>query len=409
MAPRKRARARASDEDIELASLPDTFGTPEMRAPTLTEERRERELEDILEELGTDGRVKVWQVIDGKSAYAGEITADGFNLDVLLDTFGGGDKTLVIYQGRSKKETVRVSLDPSIPPKNPRTPKSVAVTAASGTAGLGDMAAVLASMAQMSMNQMAASQQMMTGMVGAMTQLMTVQPRTDPTETALKIAEVLRQGSGGGNLVDAMTMFEKGIALGERMSGPEGDGVMDVVGKGMDTLAVIVQGLVADRQAKALAASNGGSTGPSVGVGASVPDGNAAPVPTPSPTTLRRLNTGRPWVQAVAPHIGRLVAVAGFASPSMAADTVADKLTDDEFGDLLDDIQDGTDGGFGARLYEYFPEMRAVDPEWTGKVIEHLLTDHVDDVSDEDDASAQQSAANMNGSERRPVPDATNR
>ena len=168
---RRRATKTAPPENVELANLnlpplPDGYGgVPLMSA---TEERRERELEDILNEVGSDARVKVFQIIDGKASYAGDLSAEGFTLDVLLDNYGGGEKSLTIMQGKTKVETVRVSLDPSIPAKNPRAAK-----VATAPGGMPDMSSVLATMAASQMQSAQAMVSMMGGIVGAMTTAMT--------------------------------------------------------------------------------------------------------------------------------------------------------------------------------------------------------------------------------------------
>ena len=389
MATAKRGRRRT----VELANLPDVPETPDdgqgipyMPVQTVTEERRERELEDILEDLGTDSRIRVWQIQDGKSSYAGEISAEGFTLDSLLETFGGGEKSLAIVQGKRVVEKTKVFLDPSVPAKNPRSPKGAAQPAG----GLGDVSSLIAaqaaqsmSMMQMVQGMMSMSQQSTAALVTAMTGMMAANNgnRKDPTEIALQIAQVLKGDNKGAGTAEMFAMLKEGITLGERLGGggDDDDGVMGVVKEGVSILGNLVTGIVEERKAKNVQArlqaglpvvSHPTDSGV-IPIGAD-PDVRAA-----TPTT--DTNGMRPWVRAAAPHIGKLLGAAGFLTPRAAADTLAERLGEDEFNDLLDDMYDQENGGFGVRLVQYFPQVKDVDPEWIGAVVQIILTEYVDE------------------------------
>lgn len=392
---RRRTRATTPAADIELARLPEDTPVPAgYTTLSPTEERRERELEDILAEIGTDARLKVWQSIDGKSSYAGDMSADGFTLDALLDAFGGGDKTIVIMQGKTRVDKFTVSLDPSIPPKNPRTPKGV-TTPANGSSP--DLTSVFAMMAKNSMDQAQMMTTMMGGIVGAMTTVMQATGRTDPIAQAIQIATVLKPGNDRNSVTEAMTMFREGMQLAERYAGKdEGDGVMDVVSKGMDTLALVVNGMVNERKTKAaqaaieaarrIPATTGDGNPPGVGgsdsgggdAGGTSGGGMVAPgVPGETAMSIR------PWVDAVRPHIGKLLAASSFLTPSAAADTIQHHLSDDQFDDLLNDIEDQSNGGFGSRMRDYFPaDIDKANPEWIGQTLQILLDEYA--ATDED-------------------------
>lgn len=368
MPPRKKRATRAAvdDADIELANL-DTIPAG-FTTLTPTEQRREQEVEAIFNELGSDSRIKVWQVIDGKASYAGDVSGDGFSLDVLLDTFGGGEKSLVIMQGKTKVDTVKVSLDPSIPPKNPRMPKVAAVQPAAG--GLPDLAGVFAAMATSQMQSAQMMTTMMGGVVSALTAVMTAsKPQTDPMDTALRMAEVMNKRGDGGGVSEAMTMFREGMQLAERYAGKGGDeddGVMGVVSKGMDTLAVLINGIVEERKGKAAAVRTLPAPAATNG------DGTPPPAPAPVEGSAVPANA-RPWVAAVGPHINQLLGAASFMPAEAAAATINKMLNDEQFSDLIDDIQQQEGGGFGTRLVEYFPQTQSVSPEWLGGVIQELL------------------------------------
>lgn len=401
MAARKQVKRipPTTPDDVELANL-DSALLPAPGAPmTAAEERREREVEDVAAELGSDGRVKVWHIIDGKSVYAGELSAAEFTLDALMDAYGGGDKSLVLMQGKTKVDTYRVSLDPTVPPKSPRTAKQMA--AALSPVPQQDMTGMMTLMMKSSMDNAQAMNTMMMGIVTALTTVMgATKPATDPMETALKMAEVMK--GRGGDTSEAMTMFREGLKLAERFADKDdGDGTMQVVSKGMDTLAVLVEGIVSAQKAKqnqpvAVIPPPGATStdfpGAPRGPGDTI---TTAPVDPSRPLANGTMPTIRPWVDAARPNIGALLKASTFLPASTAAGAISNMLDDDQFNDLIDDIQDQTNGGFGTRLAEYFPnEIEGINAEWIGQVIHVLLTEHVE--AEEEETTGDGANANNN-------------
>lgn len=384
-------RRKTTDEPLEMATFP-ALGAPP--ADTITpplsviEARREEELESILDEIGSESRVKVWQVTDGKTSYAGEMSGAEFSLETLLDTFGGGDKTLAIYQGRQRVTTVKVSLDPTVPPKNPRLPKPVA---GAPTPGTPDLNALLATMAANQMQSATMMTNMMTGMVGSMVQVLgAMKPGKDPMEIALEMAKVMK-GGDGSSPADFLSALKQGMEIGERIGGggEDADPVMSAVSKGLDTLGVIVNGVVEHNRA-----SRQIPPAPSV---PALPPGPAPPNPAlvVAPTSTEEpppvSGTIRPWVAAARPYINQLFASASFLPPVAAAAAINKNLDDDQFDDLLNDITDESGGGFSVRLQSYFPQATAnTDPHWIGEVLTILLTDYVDEGDEPESAASSQ-------------------
>lgn len=380
MTRRRRTASTATDE-IELAHLPPPPEPAPVTMPSLTDERRTQELEEIIDEIGNESRVRIWQITDGKPSFAGEMGGEGFTLDALLDAYGGGDKALAIYQGRVCVSRVRVSLDPTIPPKNPRQPKAVAGAApAPGATPVADVAALMSAMATSQINAAAQMNTMMTGIIGALTTVMTAtRPAKDPTEVALEIAKVMR--GNGDQPTGFMEAMKWGLDIGERIGGGkdgDDDGVMTAVNKGLDTLGDVVKAIVEERKQRALPAAQ-----PVQVVEVPVPVAAPTDAPTPTNEAAPPVATGdgvtgtiRPWVAAARPYIGQLFAASKFMRPDAAAATISNNLNDEQFDDLLDDIHDESNGGFGARLQMYFPnEVKHADPNWVGEVLQLLLSD----------------------------------
>lgn len=62
----------------------------------------------------------------------------------------------------------------------------------------------------------------------------------------------------------------------------------------------------------------------------------------------------RPWVTAARSKSGLLLLSIGNVRAETAADMIADNLTDEQFADLLDDIDSGTPQEFVSRFAQYF-------------------------------------------------------
>jgi hypothetical protein len=367
--PRRKKGATA--EPDRLAILPSMVGSSMVMGGETTEERRERELEDILTELGSDTRVKVYHVVDGKPVYAGEIPAEGFTLDSLLDAFGGGDKTLAFYQGKEKKDITRVALDPTVPIKSPRTTGARAAATPGGGNNFGDMAALIAAMAQASMSStqmmhtmMAASQGQMTMMLNAVTAMMAANKGTDPMEMAVKIGELMRTNSPTG-AKELLEVFEKGMSMRDKLGGGEdGDGVMDIASKGLDIVGKLV-------------AANNQPNGhrPPMIAPPRQPSPQLPPAAPPSIVVASPPSQDRAWVAAARPSFPLLSLSIGNVRPATAVDVLADRMTDDQFDDLLDDIEAGTPDEFIGRFESYFAVTVKDEPtrDWLRQLVAALL------------------------------------
>lgn len=431
-------------KDVELANLPDA-AVLSVVAPTVTEERRERELEEILTELGSDTSIRVYRRGTdgaGKNAMCGQMSGDGFTLDALLDAYGGGDYTLQIFQGRTLKDRVMVSLDPSVPPKNPRVKPLPPGQAP--TSSVGDMTALIAAMAQMSMSQqqmmanmMAMQQQSTTGLIGAVTAMMGARPKdADPVETAVRIAEVMK-GNGGAapSAMDMFTIFEKGMNVASKVNGDD-DGVLPMIQTGVSTLGGMVNAIIEERKAKtqlALAQAQrsevvpgasrivgvpvasggdglsvvGAGKGDDISVGGFGGESRHVAGSDDSATahsrggingnggaseavSMTHATAGdRPWVAVARPNIGVLLSAAKFMPPHAAAATLDANLTDEQYEDLINDVFDETPPGFGVRLARYFPQAASVDPNWLGAVLSELLAEDDDGAASGDEGTAE--------------------
>lgn len=369
MPPRK--RASTTDEPLaRLPALPAAGVSTPLGAQSPAQERRDREWEELVEEVGTEGRIKVWHVVNGKSIYAGEMSIDGFSLETLMDTYGGGDKSLVFYSGKTKHETTRVSLDPSIPIKNPRGATAAPTTPAPQAGGLGDIATVLATMAQMSMQAAQSQSQMMTGMVTAVTALLAAKPEKDPTELALKVVEAMKPASQAGGATSAaelFTIFEKGMNMADKFKGGDEDGTLALAREGLGVVAKIVenQGKVQFRPRPAAPPppprgnlpSGHASTPGAGGTGGAPPVADAGGVGGGADAqgiAETQVVSVRPWVDAARPAAALLLLSIGNVEPATAAQVIADRLDDDAFSDLLSDIEAGTPAEFLERFREYF-------------------------------------------------------
>lgn len=413
MAGRKTTAPRKSTSTTELA----TFGPPVNPSATqaafvdaepevsATDERRARELEDILDALGTDGQVVVYHVINGKTTYAGNMTMDGFTLASLMDNYGGGDKTLVFMQGNRKVDTIRIPLDPAIPPTSPRAKEMARQTAMGNVAPAPappppfDVAGMISAQAAQFGVMMQASQQQTATMMATFTGLLTAMMtnKTDPTESFVKMLAILKEHGGtGGNGVgpeQVMALIEKGMSIGSRLNG-EQDDVMGMVGKGLDTLGTIVSAMVQKRA----------TPEPVAVVPAPLPNAPQAIAPAlhEAPTIVaegatitshEEINMGkhpaapviRPWVDALRPFVPMLAGVVGKMDANDAADVMVERLSEAELDDMIRDIKAPD---FAARLGTYFPaEIQQIanmpgGPEWLGKVLESVLEYEGGDESD---------------------------
>ena len=384
----RRKRPVEPAEADRLAVLPTMGptlnGTTSMLSGESTDERRERELEDALREFGSDTRVKVYHMVEGRPTFAGETTADGLNEETLMDTFGGGDKTLVFYQGNEKKDRIRVSLDPSVPVKSPRMAGRPAVAGPSNQ--IADFSAIIAAMAQASMSSMTmmqtmmqASQTNMTMLLNAMTAMMAAGKGTDPMEMAVKIGELMKQNTGTAvGTKDLFEVFERGMNLRDKFDGSGDGGTLEIASKGLD----IVGKLVAGQRPVAV---NPPRLPPPRSEGTPMPAAAPPPaaVPPPPPTH------DRAWVAAARPSFPLLSMAIGNVTPATAADMVYDRMSQvpDAFDDLLDDLEVGTADDFIARFEGYFVvTVPDATREWMRQLVAALL--EMSEPDGDDDATA---------------------
>ena len=362
-----------------------TSAEPEASA---TEERRARELDEILDSLGSDGQVIVYHIINGKTTYAGNMTMDGFSQATLMDNYGGGDKTLVFMQGGKRVETMRLSLDPSVPVTSPRVKELEQARTLTGPvqnppASI-DLPALITAQASQFGAIMQASQQqssmMMTTLMGLITAMMT--NKTDPTESFVKMLAVMKENGGGGaapmGVEQLMALLTKGMEIGSRMNG-EQDDVMGMVSKGLDTLGVIVNGMVQNKR----------NPPPAPVLMVPPPEAmtgvvHSGPVPSAPPTPITHEETLmapkapviRPWVDALRPFVPMVVGAVNRMDPDKAADVITAQLDEAQLDDMIADIQAPD---FAARLGTYYPaEIKAITDveggaEWLGQVLAVVL------------------------------------
>lgn len=353
--PRKRKEPPTEDR---LAVLPG-MGTSMLMGGETTDERRERELEDILLELGGDTRVKVYHIVEGRPVYAGEVPAEGFTLDTLLDAFGGGDKALTFFQGKEKKDTARVSLDPTVPIKSPRSTGRGGAPGATSP-GFGDMAALIAAMAQSSMSStqmmhtmMMASQGQMTTMLNAMTAMMAANRGADPMDMAVKIGELMKSNATGSGAKELLEVFEKGMSIRDKLGGDgDGDSTLEIASKGLDIVGKLVAAQPPTNGHRPALMAPNTSSGRLPNAPARVPV--SPPPPGIGDAPAAPPSQDRLWVAAARPSFPLLSLSIGNVKPETAVDVLADRMTEDAFDDLIDDIEAGTPDDFIARFEGYF-------------------------------------------------------
>jgi hypothetical protein len=215
-----------------------------------------------------------------------------------------------------------------------------------------------------------------------------LQNRKDPTDLALKIAEVMKPAAAppaAASGTDVLSALEKGIALATRLGnrGGGGDGagesIMPVVAEGIKGIAAVVGAIAQER-------ANASGTG-----AAPIPQRIAAPAPPPAVLEHEGSHVAppndRPWLAVVRPSLGFLLDAARFMSPSSAADTIGRNLTDEQFTDLRDDIADVTPPGFLGRLAQEFPPIANVPAPWLAELVAELEAVELTDEPEPDAAT----------------------
>jgi hypothetical protein len=331
------ARKRTTERTEVVEEMPDRLPTLPPDSSDIAGDRGESaamqqrvdvEIDELLAEVGSTARVRIQRVNPdtGVPAHVGEIPSEGFSLETLADTFGGGRYHLRIFVGREQKGgRAIVEIDPTIPPRNPRAPKGVAA-GAGGT--------VNDAMVGMMIRSAEMQQSMMTGFATAMTALVTAatqRPVADPVDQFSRMAEVLRPRETPG-----VSQFKELLELAELLGNREADPTLGLIGKGMEAVTEIVK-----RQP----------------IPARIPAGNPATSVTPLPPANPPVAAVelRPWLQTLRPILPKLMPFIGGLDAATVADIVEQKLSPDAWTDLIADIV--TDIPAGAAL-----DNAAVEP-----------------------------------------------
>lgn len=363
MAARK--RASTTDERVELARLPappppavdePIYLVPPL--PSAAEARAERELDDILGEIGGgDVRVKVSRFSEsGAMQSCGEMAGDSFSMEALTDTFGGGKYLLRFFNGKTELARTRAEVDSLIPARNPRAPKIVP-GAVQPAQSIGDMAAVMTTMMTMMMNNMQISQQGNAAMMTVMVEMMKARPQENPMDMAIRMAELMKggAGAGGGSVAEYFAIFEKGMNVARKLEGGSDDSVMPMIAEGVKGVTAIMEGIGAEKRANAAAMEARRVLAPPVVPPVALPSASPAAAtepPAPLAPSETFMSNARPWLAAALPFKAQLNAMIGFFPPTLAADALLERLGDDELDDLVADIEDGAAPGFVRRTLD---------------------------------------------------------
>ena len=399
MSPRRTKAQIAADEESTRAARLQPIEAPPVRVPvasqlTVTEERRERELEEVLDQIGTDGRVRVWNIIEGKPEYAGEMAMEGFSLETLMDVFGGGEKTLAFYQGRERVDSVRVALDRSVPPRNPRV-KSLPPGATPAQAPGQDLSVANLMLTGMSaiMKASAESSTLMMNMMAEMAKSRT--PDRDPLDAVSKAVELIKATTPppapapGLDVSKAFELFEKGMNVASKLGGGgDEDGTTSIIKEGIGAVGRMAEAIIATRQQQPPPPA----TDPHQLELAPVP--NPAPVSgngvtSSVPSVARPMQPTRAWHRAVLPHYDDLKMAARFLSGDSAAIELLRRIPEptpgepDVLDDLMDDLEDEAAPGFVARVSVAFPEL-VLSPEWVALFHETLKANMEEEGEEED-------------------------
>lgn len=308
---RKRTVERTETlEDLDrLPVLPESENVTRGESDAI-DKRTEVEIDDLLAEVGSGARVRIQRVNPdtGVPAHVGEIPAEGFSLETLADTFGGGRYHLRIFVGREQKGGRSiVEIDPAIPPRNPRSPRGAAAQGSGNVINDAILGMMIRS-AEMQTQMMASFTNTMTALMTAATQ----RKEVDPVEQFARMAEVLKpnQTPGISQLKEVMEIADM---LGGRGEGS--DPTIGLISKGIETVGEIVKRQPIPER----------------------PRGNPVTSVTPLPATTPSVEL-RPWMQALRPVLPRLMPMIGGLEPTTVADIVAQKLSDEAWIDLIADI-----------------------------------------------------------------------
>lgn len=357
-----------NDNGVELADLPVSSAAMSAR-----EERAERDIDDVLLELGGDTVVKVARVSEaGQRQHVGQLPGEEFSLDLLADTFGGGRYWLRVMLGKQEQWRGYVEIDPTIPPKNPRAGKPAAVAAP----GTPDLTGVLTTMMAAQQNQVTMMQTVMTGMMSGMAALMesmaAARPeRENPLETVKAVVELVRPnvGTGESAAAEALKMLREGIQLGREVSGEgDGDSIGSLVNIGVKGLAHIVQG------AQPPAPPAPPVVVQSIPIPARVETAAAPPVMPNVQPEVRRVEQGepaRPWIQEARQFEGQLRTMATLGVEPDAVVEIVTKGASEEMWNDLQAFYDEAPATFEERAAQAFPILASLG-EWGRKFVHDL-------------------------------------
>jgi hypothetical protein len=362
------ARRKTTTPPVDVTEI---VRFPHIAAPAAeygaADDKRDAELEEILEQIGSDSKIVVYHVIEGKAqpTYAGPMPVEGFSLEGVLETYGGGDKALTIYQAGKKVGTWRVSLDPSVPATSPRAKMAARITG-SGVAPANDMNNIITTMLSMQASNADMMQKTMIGIMGAVTTMLTAQrPQGSDVDTFVKMAEILKSNNNGPAPAtsELFAVFKEGIAIASRLNEGGDDGTLGVVREGLAVVGKIVE-------------NNARPALPVAPVPRSLPRTPEAPVvEAPSPEPVSTV-ADRPWIAAIRPAAPLLFSMVGAFRPATAAQAIADRLDESQFEDLLNDVEAGTDADFVGRLGATFGFDVASLPEtqraWLLELVKEL-------------------------------------
>lgn len=341
-----------------------------------------KELEEILGELGSGARVRVQRVNfeTGTPAWVGDIPASGFSLEVLADTFGGGRYYLTIFVGKEQKGGRHIQeIDNTIPPRNPRAPRGAVAPSSGGTAN-DILLSIMAASAESSKRMMESMGVMMQGFATAMT----ARPEKDPLDVATKLIELTRpQGREARPMSELREMMEF-VETARGPGGGDGDGTMAVVSKAIDTVGDIVKRTPIPAQVPPRVAV---PPRPAAAIAPTAPVVQSPPVPGDIPVL-----PSRPWLDAIQPHLTMLRTMAGSINPGTVADIIADKFTDDQWVDLIADIVAGMTVGQPITIETVGPFARGAAQRlglseeqvpWLAEVVKEVLEIENDSVEDD--------------------------
>lgn len=329
--PRKPKEQREETTGEDLPEIPN--------AEAERDERAEQDIDDVLSQVGSGAIVRILRVNPetGNPALAGQIKAEDFTLDVLMEVYGGGRYILKVYDGKTLIEKIPYEVDASIPSKNPRGPKQQQQQQQQQAGGATEMLlSMMAANAESSRRSMELMTTMMSGFATAMTTMMAATRETQPKhENPLELlkaaADIVRPTSPTKSTVSELRDMMEVMDM-IRPGGGNDDGTMAVVSKAIDTVGKIVERQPPIRQRAPVASAT------------QIPTSAETPVvghiEPPTETETAGVSV-RPWIAAIQSQMPLVRISFGKVSPSTAASVFRDRLKKEEFGDLIVDVSEG--------------------------------------------------------------------